>query len=146
METPNLKTSVVIKTEPLLTNKHTSSTVKVEGGTLNAPLHVRDELHQVERLDEPKDRETFLISKTPVKGLKLGAYSPRPQPIPPVKKQVAPPTLLNTGPVTVKKEDGSPVLTKKSSRESPSKDVPIIKQTSFKPYMYVYCVFSLDHL
>ncbi len=143
METPNLKTSVVIKTEPLLTNKHTSSTVKVEGGTLNAPL--RDELHQVERLDEPKDRETFLISKTPVKGLKLGAYSPRPQPIPPVKKQVAPPTL-NTGPVTVKKEDGSPVLTKKSSRESPSKDVPIIKQTSFKPYVYVYCVFSLDHL
>ncbi len=149
LETPNLKTSMVIKTEPVST---TMSTVKVEGGTLNSQL--RDELQQVERQDEPKDRETFLISKTPTKKLTLGAYSPRPQPIPPVKKHVAPPPTINPGPVTVKKEVGSPELTKSSSssiKGSPlkaggvKKDVPIIKQASFKPQAkYVHTLYHVQ--
>ena len=96
---------VVVKTEPHPTEVASDND------------RVREELQQIERREEPEDRETFVISKGAKKG-KQAPYSPRPQPTIDVAAPVKPEPAVSPPRPVVKEEIVSPISKSSSSVEA----------------------------
>ena len=101
---------IVVKTEP-----HPTEVISDNNG-------VREELQQIERREEPEDRETFVITKGTKKG-KQARYSPRPQPTTSVLAPVKSEPVVSPPRPVVKEEAVSPAPKSSSTSEvTPTSD------------------------